>query len=122
MPNSTIKAQITKPGSTQLQYGNTNDSAGKKTNTSEWDENNAQISYNAAFSKQKHYLDSSIHQFHRRPYSQDWYRDLGNLGSPSYSYRFQIHDEIGRSWGYHSFDALRLKVEDLNYFETNRPY
>lgn len=122
MPNSTIKAQITKPGSTQLQYGNTNDSAEKKTNTSEWDENNAQISYNAAFSKQKHYLDSSIHQFHRRPYSQDWYRDLGNLGSPSYSYRFQIHDEIGRSWGYHSFDALRLKVEDLNYFETNRPY
>lgn len=115
------KAQIqgTGPGSIN---NNTIDSAGKKTNTEEWSSEDAIIYYTRQGSERKLYPDSSLHTFHRRPFSQPWYRDLGNVGSPAMNLLFTPDNPAGVSLGYHSFDALRYKIDSLPYFNTTRPY
>lgn len=102
--------------------GNPIDTSSKKTNTEEWETAEAQIYYTKAFSQVKLYIDSSIHTIHRRPYSQPWYRDLGNVGSPSMNLQFTPQNPVGLSLGYHTFDPLRFKADSLHYFNTTRPY
>ena len=115
-------AQLPTGGSRSTNFGNANDSAGKKTNTNEWENENAQIFSTKVFSSIKLYPDTSIHSIHRRPFSQPWYRDLGNLGSPSFNLLFTPQNPVGLSLGYHSFDALRFNIDSLNYFNTTKPY
>lgn len=120
LPAQPVSAQ-TQPTKQNL-YGAPVDTNAKKTNTGEWETGEAQIYYTRPFSTVKRYLDTAIHTIHRRPYSQPWYRDLGNLGSPSMNLMFTPQNPVGLSLGYHSFDALRYKVDSINYFNTTRPY
>jgi hypothetical protein len=114
--------QLPTGGTRANNFGNPNDSAGKKTNTNEWENENAQIYYTKPFSAKKEYLDTSIHQLHRRPFSQPWFRDLGNLGSPSISLLFTPRNPVGLSLGYYSFNPLRFNIDSLKYFNTTKPY
>lgn len=98
------------------------DTAANKTNTDEWETPEAQITYTKAFSSVKSGLDTSIHTFHRRPYSQPWYRDLGNLGSPTMNLQFTPQNPVGLSLGYHSFDVYRFTADSMRYYNTTRPY
>ncbi|MCC6186697.1 MAG: hypothetical protein IT256_06050 [Chitinophagaceae bacterium] len=115
-------AQLPTSGTSKNTFGNANDSAGKKTNNNEWQNDDAYIYYTKAFSNTKLWLDTSIHQIHRRPYSQPWLRDLGNLGSPTMNLQFTPQNPVGLSLGYHSFDAMRYNIDSLKYFNTTKPY
>jgi len=115
-------AQLPTGGSRATNFGNANDSAGKKTNTSDWENEDAQIFSTKIFSSLKVYPDTSLRNIHRRPFSQPWYRDLGNLGSPSFNLLFTPQNPVGLSLGYHSFDALRFHIDSLHYFNTTKPY
>jgi hypothetical protein len=70
------------------------------------------------------YADTSIHIFHRRPFSLPWYRDLGNLGSPSRSLFFMPGSDgrTGPSLGYHAFDVYQMDADSVLYYNTTRPY
>jgi hypothetical protein len=115
-------AQLPTGGSRATNFGNSNDSAGKKTNTSDWENEDAQIYSTKVFSSVALYPDTSINNIHRRPFCQAWYRDLGNLGSPSFHLLFTPQNPVGLSLGYHSFDALRFHIDSLHYFNTTKPY
>ncbi|MDI9319980.1 MAG: hypothetical protein QM530_05825 [Phycisphaerales bacterium] len=99
-----------------------NDSLGKKTNTHEWENEDAFIYFRKNNSVLKHFPDSSIHRIHRRPFSEPWHRDLGNLGSPSLNLQFAPKNSLGLSLGYHSFDVYRINIDSINYFNTTKPY
>ncbi|MES2478791.1 MAG: putative porin [Bacteroidota bacterium] len=117
-----VAAQLPSGTSRSGNFGNANDSAGKKTNTEEWENEDAHIYYTKVFSSVKLYTDTSIHSIHRRPFSQPWYRDLGNLGSPAMNLMFTPQNPVGLSLGYHSFDALRFTIDSLRYYNTTKPY
>lgn len=116
------KAQLPTSGNRSGNFGNANDSAGKKTNTDLWENEDAQIYYTKVFSSVRLYPDTSIHSIHRRPFSQPWYRDLGNLGSPAMNLLFTPQNPVGLSLGYHSFDAMRFTIDSLRYYNTTKPY
>lgn len=115
------KAQLRDPVAAQGLAGAANDTAGKA-NTTDWDETDAEIYYTRAFSTVKLHFDSTVHTVHRRPHSQPWFRDLGNLGSPSMNLQFTPQNPVGLSLGYHSFDAFRFVADSLKYYNTTRPY
>lgn len=121
---STNEAQAQLPlGSSGVNTnGAANDSAGKKTNTNEWENDDALIYFRKNDAELQLFPDSSIHSIHRRPFSEPWQSDLGNLGSPSVNLQFTPKNSLGLSLGYHSFDAYRFKVDSLNYYNTTKPY
>ncbi|RYE24884.1 MAG: hypothetical protein EOP51_05865 [Sphingobacteriales bacterium] len=98
------------------------DTNANKSNTSDWQNYNAHISYKLLNSEKVLTPDTTLHTFHRRPYSQPWYRDLGNLGSPSRNLLFTPENRLGPTLGYHIFDVYRYNVDSLLYYNTNRPY
>jgi hypothetical protein len=98
------------------------DTNSNKSNTSEWQNQTARISYRQINSEKILTPDTSLHTFHRRPFSQPWYRDLGNLGSPSRSLLFTPENRLGPTLGYHIFDVYRFNVDSLLYYNTNNPY
>lgn len=98
------------------------DTNSNKTNTNEWHSYDARISYRKQNSEKVYTPDTSLHTFHRRPFSQPWYRDLGNLGSPSRSLLFTPDNRLGPTLGYHIFDVYRYNVDSLLYYNTNSPY
>ncbi len=93
-----------------------------KTNNNKWHDEDTRISFKKAFSQIKEYPDTSLHTFHRRPFTQPWYRDLGNLGSPARSLLFTPDPHIGFTLGYHVYDVYRYDVDSLLYYNTTRPY
>jgi hypothetical protein len=103
-------------------YVSANDSAGKKTNTSTWSSQDARIYYTKVGSEKKWNMDTSIHSYQRRPFSQPWLRDLGNLGSPIMNLFFTPENPTGLSLGYHTFDPYRFNIDSLPYFNTTRAY
>ena len=98
------------------------DTSTNKTNTSSWRTGDVHIHYHTAGSQQKIYPDTSIHTFHRRPFVQPWYRDLGNLGSPVRNNWFTPLQTIGPTLGYHIFDVYRFLPDSMYYYNTTRPY
>lgn len=116
-----VSAQLPNAG-VKSNYGNANDSAGKKTNTSDWESEDAFVFYTFAHAPVKYAPDTSIHSMHRRPFSLPWNRDLGNLGSPNMELQFAPQNPIGLSLGYHTFDALRFQLDSLRYYNTTKPY
>jgi len=120
------QAQTQPVSSGQNGYVSANDSAGKKTNTSDWQEENAIIYFTKGTSETRQLPDTSIDRFHRRPFvqSQKWwqYRDLGNLGSPIFNLMFKMDNPVGLSLGYHVYDPYRFDADQLSYYNTTRPY
>jgi len=108
----------TGPGETQ----NQRDSSFNKSNTNKWKEVEARIYFHKLNSEKKEIPDTSLHTFHRRPFTQPWYRDLGNLGSPVQNLQFTPEDRMGPTLGYHVYDVYRFDADSLNYYNTTRPY
>lgn len=98
------------------------DSAANKSNNSKWKEDNARIFFHRLNSDKKQVPDTSLHTYHRRPFSQPWYRDLGNLGSPVQNLQFTPENRMGPTLGYHVYDVYRFYTDSLNYYNTTRPY
>jgi len=95
-----------------------------RSSKADWHNEPVSIHATRAFSAVPIYPDTAIHQFHRRPFLQPWYRDLGNLGTPARSQLF-IPEQLGHtgpSLGYHAFDVYRFKADSLLYYNTTRPY
>lgn len=98
-----------------------NDTA-SSTNTSNWKTENISIHYQQRDRHKRLYPDTSIHFFHRRPYSQPFYSYTGNSGSPALSLLFMPEDRMGPTLGYHVFDVYRYRVDSLGYYNTTHPY
>lgn len=98
------------------------DTSRKKTNTGDWDETDAYMYMTRPFSDQKQFRDTSLHTFHRRPYSQPWYRDLGNQGSPARNLQFTQARPVGLSLGYQVYDQQRWQADSVRFYNTTRPY
>ena len=98
------------------------DSAMNKTNTTKWKDEEALITYQQLNSARVYTPDTALHTFQRNPFTQPWYQDLGNLGSPVNNLLFTPEDRLGPTLGYHVFDVYRFNVDSLNYYSTTRPY
>lgn len=93
-----------------------------KTNTNDWIDYKAKISYRKLYASQVYQPDTSIHHFHRRPFTQPWYINTGNTGSPTKNLLFTTEYRTGPTLGYHSFDVFRYNIDSLHYYNTTRPY
>lgn len=93
-----------------------------KTNTNKWKDEDAKITWQKLDSRRVYNADSGIHAFQRNPFSQPWYRDIGNLGSPANNLLFTPENRVGPSLGYHVFDIYRFNPDSLNFYNTSRPY
>jgi putative beta-barrel porin len=93
-----------------------------KTNTDKWKDEAVNITYEKLNSAKTYIPDSALHSYHRLPFVQPWYRDLGNVGSPVNNLFFTPENRLGPTLGYHVFDVYRFNPEDLDYFTTSRPY
>lgn len=118
-------AQSTMPnGTSTTGYGNSKpkDTSMNKSNTAKWKEEEARITYEKLNSARVYTPDTSLHTFQRNPFTQPWYQDLGNLGSPASNLLFTPEDRFTPTLGYHIFDAYRFNIDSLNFYNTNRPY
>lgn len=95
-----------------------------KTNTDEWHSDNVQfkLRYKLLNSEKQQHLDSTIHSFHRKPYSQPWYMNLGNFGTASRNLMFTPEDRLGPTLGYNAMDVYRIKADSLKFYNTTTPY
>ncbi|WP_276132033.1 putative porin [Polluticoccus soli] len=98
------------------------DTSTNKTNTNEWHNEQVSISFRQLHSEKLYEPDTTIHTFHRRPFSQPWYRNLGNHGGPTTNLLFTPEYRVGPTLGYHIFDVYRFDVDSIYYYNTNRPY
>ncbi len=120
---NTAVAQLTPPPTTTGINGvPVRDTNANKSNTNEWHNETANIHYKYLNSEVSYIPDTSLHTFHRRPFSQPWNRDLGNLGSPSQNLLFTPEPRMGPSLGYHVYDAYRINPDSIKYYNTTRPY
>ena len=95
-----------------------------RTANANWHDESVRISFRKANSATDSYPDTSIHTFHRRPFSQPWYQNLGNLGSPTRSLFFTPENDghTGPSLGYHAYDVYRINADSVLYYNTTRPF
>ncbi len=98
------------------------DTSMNKTNSGKWKDEEAKITWEKLNSTRIYTPDTGIHTFQRNLFTQPWYRDMGNLGSPANNLMFTPEDRVGQSLGYHVNDVYRLNVDSLNYYNTSRPY
>ena len=105
-----------------LSAGTQRDTSMNKSNTGKWKDEDANISFEKLNSARVYYPDTAVHSFHRPPFTQPWYRDLGNLGSPASNLLFTADGSPGPSLGYRIFDIYRYKIDSLTYYNTQRPY
>lgn len=98
------------------------DTSMNKTNDGKWRNESSRTSYRRLNSDVERVPDTSIHTFHRRPFLQPWYRDLGNPGTPAQNLLFTTEPRLGPTLGYHVFDAYAFLIDSLPFYNTNRPY
>ncbi len=98
------------------------DTSQNKSNTGKWRDGETRITIKQLNSDIAYTPDTALHTFQRRPFTEPWYRDLGNLGSPSQNLFFTPEDRFGPTLGYHVFDVYRFHVDSLRYFNTTHPY
>jgi len=120
--STAANAQMNPPPLNTGFTGTPRDTNANKSNTNEWHNETANISYKYLNSDIDHTPDTSLHTFHRRPFSQPWYRDLGNLGSPTQNLLFTPEQRVGPTLGYHVFDIYRYNTDSLKYYNTTKPY
>ncbi len=109
-------------GNTTLPTSQQRDTSMNKSNTDKWREDEPNIYYEKLNSARIYHPDSSIHTFHRAPFTQPWLRDLGNLGGPAYNLMFVPEERTGPSLGYHVSDVYRFNLDSADYYDTHRPY
>lgn len=94
----------------------------KKSNTDDWGNVDVKVQYKYLHSKKIYTPDTSIHTFHRKAFSQPWYIDLGNFGTPMRNLMFTPDNRLGPTLGYHAFDVYRMDIDSLHYYNTTAPY
>ena len=114
--SNSLNAQTTLPIAPQK------DTAHNKSNTNTWKDEESVITYEHPDDAKLYKPDTNLHTFHRRPFVQSWYRDLGNPGSPVYNLLFTPDNNFGPALGYHNNDVYRFNPDSLNYYNTTRPY
>lgn len=115
-------AQTTVPNGTNTTGVPAKDTSMNKSNTSKWKEEEAKITYEKLNSSKIYIPDTSLHNFQRNPFTQPWYQDLGNLGSPVNNLLFTPENRVTPTLGYHIFDTYRFDADSLNFYNTTRPY
>ena len=116
-------AQTTTPGQVNtISNAPQRDTNANKSNTSKWKDENANITYRKLNSLRTYIPDTSLHTFQRNQFTEPWYRDLGNLGSPVNNLLFTPEDRVGPSLGYHVYDVYKFNVDSLRFYSTSRPY
>ncbi|MCD6010536.1 MAG: hypothetical protein K0Q79_398 [Flavipsychrobacter sp.] len=98
------------------------DTSMSKTNNGGWKNDNPRIEYEKLNSAKVYYPDTMLHTFHRAPFIQPWYRNLGNLGGPVNNLLFTPEDRVGPTLGYHVYDVYRYNIDSLHFYNTRRPY
>ncbi len=88
----------------------------------DWHDEVSRTTYRRLNSDIVHIPDTGIHTFHRRPFMQPWFRDLGNPGTPAQNLLFTTENRLGPTLGYHAFDAYAYLIDSLPYYNTNKPY
>jgi len=114
-------AQIVPAAPMTLQNAPQRDTS-NKTNSADWKDESARIYYRKLNSEKKYIPDTSIHHFQRRSFSQPWYTNTGNSGSPQYNMLFTPEYRMGPALGYHVYDRYRFHTDSLCYYNTTRPY
>jgi hypothetical protein len=85
-------------------------------------EDSATISFRYLDTARYYVLDSSVGDFSRRwpvPWTSVF---LGNTGSASRSLLFKPNLSAGWDAGFHAFDPYMLRMSDVRFFQTTRPY
>lgn len=93
-----------------------------KTNNGGWKNEDPKVEFEKLNSAKKYYPDTAIHNFHRGPFNQPWYRDLGNLGGPMNNLFFTPEERVGPTLGYHVYDRYRYNIDSLHFYNTRRAY
>ncbi len=109
-------AQTTLPNSPKK------DTSSNKSNDNKWKDDEANISFEQLNSAKISRPDTNLHTFHRRPFEQPWYRNLGNPGSPTNNLLFTHEYKVGPTLGYHVNDVYRFQLDSLKFYNTTRPY
>jgi hypothetical protein len=120
--NSTTSLAQVVPGTPMTLQNAPQRDTSSKTNSSDWVDGSARIYYQKLNSIKKYYPDTTLHRFHRRSFSQPWYLNTGNSGSPIVNMFFTPEYRNGPTLGYHAFDPYRFQLDSLTYFNTTRPY
>lgn len=100
----------------------TKSDSSNKTNTADWEEGHAIISAQQSGSTKAISLDTSLINFHQRPYTQTWKTNLGNLGSASQTWLLTNNNQIGPSLRRQVNEVYALQADSLLYFNTTKPF
>lgn len=92
------------------------------TNTSTWRDEQAFVYHKKLDGQIRLFPDTMIHRFHRRPFSQPFLRDLGNLGTAGYNLLFTPEYRTGPTLGFNVFRPYRMLADSMLFYHTNRPY
>jgi len=98
------------------------DTNANKSNTNKWKNIDPVLTYQKLNSAHIYTSDSALHTFQRSPFTEPWYQDLGNQGSPVNNLLFTPEDRLGPTLGYHVFDVYRFNIDSLPYYNTTRPF
>ncbi len=80
------------------------------------------IKYNL---NQSYHPDTSINRFHVYNFVNKHYnklQDLGNIGTAAKAVYYTPPEIIGRTSGYYVYDPYRLKIRDIQLYNTRSPY
>lgn len=80
------------------------------------------IRYYLPDSSRTYFLDSSVNDFTVRFPIPATHVFLGNTGSPTRPFLFAPRMQAGFDPGFHAFDAYKIKLEQVQFFTTTRPY
>ncbi|MBS1575742.1 MAG: hypothetical protein JST09_10605 [Bacteroidetes bacterium] len=85
-------------------------------------EDSITINFRYIDSARNYKLDSSVSDFTKLfPIPADYYT-LGNDGSAAKSFLFSPLMKAGWDPGFHAYDIYKLKMENVHFFNTTRPY
>jgi Putative porin len=67
-------------------------------------------------------FDSIIYDFSSRLHIPPHYYYLGNLGNAANDWMFSPYMKAGWDAGFHSYDLYRIRMEEVKFYNTTRPY
>ncbi|HUQ97608.1 MAG TPA: putative porin [Chitinophagaceae bacterium] len=85
-------------------------------------EDSLTINYRFLDSSRTYTFDSSISDYSTRFPIPPTHVYLGNVGTATHSLLFSPNLKSGWDPGFHAYDVYKLKLEDVRFFNTTRPY
>lgn len=87
-----------------------------------WENIPAKIHYTTSLSEIQQSVDSSLSLLHRNLSKDGWYYHLGNYGTPAVNMYFDAARKLGPQLGYRIFEPYQMRIEDVKYYHTTRPF